>query len=76
MPKIDNGGQAFPIQDCGAAGGLYPELGMTLRDYFAAHALPIAFKFLEDAPHAQSARNVADIAYDIADEMINIRKEV
>lgn len=34
-----NGGSAFPVvPPTDAAGYPYPEAGMTLRDYFAAHA--------------------------------------
>lgn len=39
-PAIDNGGQAFPTPDVYHSGGQveYGALGMTLRDYFMAHA--------------------------------------
>ena len=40
--KIETGGPAFPVQYSNEADGptVMPHVGMTLRDYFAAKALP------------------------------------
>ncbi|WP_455296425.1 hypothetical protein [Brucella pituitosa] len=39
MAEIKTGGAAFPCEG-GSESGLYADPGMTLRDYFAANALP------------------------------------
>ena len=41
--NIETGGPAFPVQYSNEADGptVMPHVGMTLRDYFAAKALPI-----------------------------------
>ena len=81
MSTIDNGGQAFPCleRDCN---GLYlTDGGMTLRDYFAAKALPIMWDVYDkgycglndkDEPNMKT---VAEGAYQIADAMLKARKE-
>lgn len=45
MSKIETGGPAFPVWELNGQG--QPEMtgfGMTLRDYFAAKAMPLAFQ--------------------------------
>ena len=62
MSKKKTGGPAFPTNG-------YFE-GMTLRDYFAAHALPGAMVSLPPCTDDQAAKMTAAIAYKIADEML------
>ena len=50
--------------------------GMTLRDYFAAKAMPIAWGMYEklyDCPPEDVVSLVADYAYDLADAMMERR---
>lgn len=75
---MNDGGQAFP-----KAGGTinprgdydWPELGMTLRDYFAAKALPKAIGPWGDGSFygPEQAGEAARIAYAYADAMIAAR---
>lgn len=64
----NNGGQAFPSADDGDR--IY---GMTLRDYFAAQALPVILKSW-GASRNDIAEIVATHAYSIADAMIAARE--
>ena len=49
MSEINTGGPAFPIENVYMA---TTKQGMTLRDYFAAKALPLAYKYwMEDFYH-------------------------
>lgn len=78
MSEIYDGGKAFPC-------GEYGTLGMTMRDYFAAKAIPVAFKYwIEDHPDQppedegprciiENAALIADSAYEIADAMLKAR---
>lgn len=68
---IDNGGPAFPIPD------YCQRSGMTLRDYFAAKALPVIANgcheigkdFLDKKAFGEAARD----AYLLADAMLKAR---
>jgi hypothetical protein len=51
---------------------LTDQLGMTLRDYFAAKALPAAIKEVEEA-ETYNLADVAAIAYQYADAMMEFR---
>lgn len=66
MSKIADGGPAFPT-----CSDYTPEYGgsqgMTLRDYFAAHALS------SEPASAGSPKDVSEWAYEIADAMIKAR---
>ena len=66
----NTGGAAFPYA---AVHGCNGEYGMTLRDYFAAKALPTAIKEVEDAGTYNLA-DVAAIAYQYADAMLKERQ--
>ena len=72
MNKRETGGQAFPVYspDCGT------NLGMTMRDYFAAKALQ---GILSDMPITlygpDCDKNTAALAYSIADAMLEARKQ-
>ena len=76
MSKIDDGGAAFPLH----LHGDYAQ-GMTLRDYFAAAALPLAyanwkeFNEKENDGEEPCKSLVSEEAYDFADAMIAARKE-
>ena len=67
----NTGGPAFPT---GTGGNTPYSNGMTLRDYFAAKALPTAIKEVEDAGTYNLA-DVAAIAYQYADAMLKERDE-
>ena len=70
--KVIDGGSAFPVPSPvfdHIAGG--EQLGMSLRDYFAAKAMVgiISHPTNQGTPAA-----VADISYQIADAMLVVRK--
>lgn len=74
----DDGGQAFPLHIDAAE-------GMTLRDYFAAHAMRIAMEEYRLVTHAvkepmgvdweakYGLSSVASKAYEMADAMLEAR---
>ncbi len=68
MNKTETGGQAFPVYspDCGT------NLGITLRDYFAAKALPGLLAHPASDSHGE--RELATQAYHLADAMLEARK--
>lgn len=92
MDKPKDGGFAFPHPGSRTAGGddynVYPELGMTLRDYFAAHALSEAIADAKQCGGKFSAKHggdpeaiaaavcqiAAQTSYAIADAMIAARQ--
>jgi hypothetical protein len=63
----DNGGPAFPTHKGQASSQVE---GMTLRDYFAAKALPELLRQF----HLEPSFNVMERAYKIADLMLKARK--
>ena len=67
MSEINTGGFAFP-----RPGDYNPQMGMTLRDYFAAKAMQGA---LADPDLVMSKHEIAAWAYEIADAMIQARGE-
>lgn len=79
MSEKNGGGPAFPREDyqCNGGGGNLGQEGMTLRDYFAAKAVGVAFKFYEDGYCGndgelddKSSAVVAAVAYELADAML------
>jgi len=77
----NDGGSAFPVPTTHHPNGQieYGTSGMTLRDYFAAHAIGNLItnkSVLEAADDAKQpiSKVVASIAYDIADAMLNVRE--
>lgn len=68
MSNIENGGPAFPTDWYPTDGK--PFQGMTLRDYFAAQALPACIQFCE----RERWNWAADRAYEIADAMLKARQ--
>ena len=68
---IDNGGAAFPI-----VGQLYDihEVGITMRDYFAARAMEALLSRLPRSITPQECIVVAEDAYFMADHMLKARE--
>ena len=75
--QIDDGGPAFPVQatvvgaDRWPAEGEYRYIGMTLRDWFAGHALGALI--VDPSRADQSREECARLAYAIADAMLKAR---
>lgn len=69
MTKHDNGGSAFPQNDA-AVNRINNHDGMTLWDYFAAHALPMLRRGDANFP-----KDYASYIAEIADAMIAERKK-
>jgi hypothetical protein len=61
-----DGGPAFP-------GASDKELGMSLRDYFAAKALPVAHERLNASEQPYTFLRLVERAYMIADAMLRQR---
>lgn len=75
--KIDDGGPAFPqCQTRKSSPGLDVLVstwgGMTLRDYFAAHALQ---GLMADSNVNADCETLCHAAYQLADGMLKVRKE-
>lgn len=66
---IPRGGHAFPQNDA-AVNRINNEAGMSLRDYFAAHVLPVAYA---ESPEGDLAA-IANEAYRMADCMLDERE--
>ena len=68
---INNGGAAFPI-----VGQLYDihEVGITMRDYFAARAMEALLSRLPRSITPQECIVVAEDAYFMADHMLKARE--
>lgn len=67
MNQINDGGRAFPIT------GTHEdvlEAGMSLRDYFAAKAMPAVYQRVESGGFAR----VAELSYEMADAMLKARE--
>ena len=80
MSAHENGGPAFPVPGLSNLPNgdfIYPEAGMTLRDYFAAHAIPALIANSALNPRAFSCADAlkmcASSAYAIADAMLKER---
>ena len=80
MEKMNNtGGPAFPVPGLSNLPNgdfIHPECGMTLRDYFAAKALPIAWHAYDEGYTGQPEcveQSIAHHAYQIADAMLKAR---
>jgi hypothetical protein len=73
MSDRNHGGFAFPHPGSRTAGGdeyhVYPELGMTLRDYFAAQAM-LEFCSWVEVKNPATMPVVARLAYEMADAML------
>lgn len=62
MKNRDDGGAAFPCQT-------FDVSGMTLRDYFAAKTIPVAYNA------EPTYKKIAEEAYKVADAMLEARKK-
>lgn len=74
---IENGGPAFPTESAHqASASTWHYEGMTLRDYFAAKALPGVLYMVAHGVHstASSAEGCAAEAYKLADAMMKARE--
>lgn len=67
--RAPTGGQAFPTSTHQDG----PYGGMTLRDYFAARALPVCMSVKGTGDPQTQARVVATMAYLMADAMLEAR---
>jgi hypothetical protein len=68
-----SGGPAFPHEYKYGDGTAQRADGMTLRDYFAAHAMGAAF-VEADYPYARQYEETARHAYTMADAMLAARE--
>ena len=80
MSTVNTGGPAFPAHGrWGRDGELTEALqynGMTLRDYFATKAMhALASDNHLDRAKYHNQRNIAVLAYQIADAMLKVREE-
>lgn len=81
---LNGGGLAFPTKIPLPEGGNFISAGMSLRDYFAAQALPAVIAVTSAGQHQPSVRDsdthiifaIARDAYFAADAMLKAREEV
>lgn len=78
MKEFKDGGPAFPMPDGDFAlrdssGRVAEANGMTLRDYFAAHALKEIIGSEKYSDHTQKEK--AESAYKFADAMLEARQK-
>jgi len=75
MPVKDTGGSAFPVQEWSGPNDqmIWPENGMTLRDWFAGQAM--AAFITKGASASSSTSATAAIAYAYAAAMLAERKK-
>jgi hypothetical protein len=72
-PKKNNGGPAFPVLELDQISGqIYDQhMGVTVRDYFAAQALPgVLGAVMPQECHRWSLADFAHEAYALADAML------
>jgi hypothetical protein len=77
MSAHDNGGPAFPITAEQHPNGISPDMGMTLRDYFAAKAMQgFLGGHVAHYGHENHWRfqDMAGEAYAVADAMLKARQ--
>jgi hypothetical protein len=67
MAEREDGGSAFAAIGVSPAGDIYHQEGMSLRDYFAAHALA---GVLASGPHDCDEHGIVRDAYLFADAML------
>jgi hypothetical protein len=75
MNDINTGGPAFPVFPETGGGHAAAFQGMTLRDYFAALAMQAMMRNQKTRVEAGDVSSLAVNAYDIADAMLEARKE-
>ncbi|RJG46538.1 hypothetical protein D3Y55_21325 [Mesorhizobium sp. DCY119] len=71
---VDHGGSAFPCEG-GVDSGLYPDAGMSLRDYFAGQVIAVVpARSWDHLPDDTARINAwAKCAYTVADAMLAAR---
>lgn len=78
MSKINDGGPAYPVQSIYVEDQDTNSRGMTLRDYFAGQALAgWLASYSPEMSHPvgrNKAADIADLSYEMADEMLNARE--
>lgn len=72
--KKPDGGPAFPVETADR-GGTYTNAGMTLRDYFAAAALPALIRTAYRHDKSNQLSTAVDGAYAVADGMLAQREK-
>jgi hypothetical protein len=75
MNDINTGGPAFPVFPETGGGHAAAFQGMTLRDYFAALAMQAMMRNQKTSVEAGDVSYLAVDAYDVADAMLEARKE-
>ncbi|WP_029143569.1 hypothetical protein [Methyloversatilis discipulorum] len=76
MSANENGGPAFPVPGLSNLPNgdfIYPEAGMTLRDYFAAKAMQVCLAQCPEFPDETWRTGAAMDAYAMADAMLKER---
>lgn len=73
MSNTNTGGPAFPVLHWIGGESTGAEEGMTLRDYFAAKAMPSILD-QQDVHDGRVYQNAAWIAYQMADAMLKARE--
>lgn len=73
--KLKNGGPAFPAPQLSDIGACTPAeaAGMSLRDYFAAAAMPMVGYRMDKLNANWTPSQIAAIAYEVADAMLEQR---
>ncbi len=74
MSNTNTGGPAFPLHNHGAQTLGLHVTGMTLRDYFAAKAIPAILEQKDVHDGVRELTNAAWIAYQMADAMLRARE--
>ena len=73
MSKVNNGGPAFPLP-LGDVSISPSVTGLTVRDYFAAKAMPVLLRAIDSYPDETWRIGVALEAYMMADAMLYARQ--
>lgn len=79
MSAADNGGPAFPVPGLSSLPNdtfIYPEAGMSLRDYFAGQAMVALLPLCNNDARTEGLaypEHVAAVSYGMADAMLKAR---
>ena len=72
--EINDGGPAFPRTEVGTEGGCFPFSGMSLREYFAAHAPPPPSGWIGDRKDKNEIYAMLEWRWFYADAMLAARE--
>jgi len=75
MSKTKDGGPAFPVVEVHPVHGSRVDMGMSLRDYFAGHALSGLLADPNVGYGGQQTAKLCEGCYAIADSMLNARQK-